>query len=136
MAWNSSDSSGCFKSSGNFYFIKKKGICKNNFIKAFGVSKKSYIGKVFSRLYIYYCGGAVNLESEYKKYYKKEFPSFIDYLMERHNLLKEEALKLNNQKSYYKVIENNPERNIDSLIEDSSINKVFISFFGGVIGED
>lgn len=136
MAWNSSDSYGCLRSSGNFYFIKNKSICRKNFLKAFGVNDKSYMGNVFSRLYTNYCGGAINLQSEYKKYYKKEFPTFIDYLMERHNLLKDEVSKLNSKKSYYKSIENNPERNVDNLIEDSDIEEVFYSFFGGVIGED
>lgn len=136
MARNSINSFGFFKSSGNFYFIKNRGISKNKFIKAFGVSKKSYMGRVFSRLFIYYCDGAINLKSEYRKYYKKEFTSFNIYLMERHNLLEKEASKLNNKKTYYKNIEYNPERNIEYLIEDSNINKVFKLFFGGVIDED
>jgi hypothetical protein len=62
---------------------------------------RSYIGQLVSRIHDYYFKNSILLKKEFKKYYKKEYSSFNDYLDKKHNLFQDEISELNYNIAYY-----------------------------------
>ena len=83
------------------YFNKSVHLNKSYFFKSLGVKSKSYIGQVISRIHDYYFINSHSLRKDYKKYYRKEYSSFNEYLDKKHNLFKHEINELNYRVAYY-----------------------------------
>ena len=98
--------------------------------KFFGVKKNSYMGSVVRRIYDYYCGGATNLYRTYRKYYKKEFSTYEEFLEKHFNLFPDEVKSISSKHLYYKDISFQPANNITNLIQDSEIAKTVKQFLG------
>lgn len=64
----------------NYYLIVKKHMNKKNFISLFNVQKGSYFYNLLIRVYNNFYACNWSIYKEYKKFYKKEFPEFEDYL--------------------------------------------------------
>lgn len=126
----------CFIIDEKFYFTKRSRMSSSMFIKHFGLKPKSPIGFVFKRLYDYYSYAAINMLSEYSRYYKKEYFTYEKYLKHKHNLSSQEVAIFNNHRAFYKEISKSPERNICNLLEDEKIKRLFYSFWEGTIHEN
>jgi hypothetical protein len=83
------------------YFNKSFYLKKSYFYKSFGVRPKSYIGQIISRIHDYYFKNSCLLKKDYKKYYKKEYSSFNDYLDKKHNLFQHEIKDLNYHAAFF-----------------------------------
>jgi len=83
------------------YYNKSYHLEKSYFFKVLGIKPKSYIGQTITRIHDYYFKNSCLLIKDYKKYYKKEYSSFIDYLEKKHNLFQHEIVKLKKHKAYY-----------------------------------
>ena len=86
------------------FFIKRNNININKFLKYFGIKKHTFMELVINDLFFNLFGNSINLYKEYRKFYKKEYPTFNDYLQQKHNLLPKEAKLFQNKNSYYKEI--------------------------------
>ncbi len=116
----------------NFYFNKIPFITsKVMFLFRSGFKRNSYMYNIFKIAYDFFCKNAINLQSDYKKYYKDEFDSFEKYLGIKHNLTKEEISCLNNNYSYYKNIAMSSDWHTLSLFYEEKFILFFSEFFGG-----
>lgn len=121
----------------NNFYIKSRKNRKRKAYTYFGVEKKSYFGRLVSRIYDYYCLGATNLFREYKKYYRKEFDSFDSFLEKRYNLFPNEIEQVNSKQLMYKEIRDGSDSHIKTLIdEDEHFLKSLEEFLGGVYNEN
>ena len=121
--------------SNHVFFLKKSTVCLGGAYKFFGVKKNSYMGSVVQRIYDYYCGGAINLYRTYRKYYKKEFSTYEEFLEKHFNLFPDEVRSISSKRLYYKDTSFQPENNITHLIEDLAIENTVKQFLGDE-GED
>lgn len=83
------------------YFNRSKKYKKSYFYKILGFYPKSYFGQVIARIYDFYFKNAKLLKKDFKKYYKKEFASFDEYLNKKHNLFNNEIEKLKPNIAYF-----------------------------------
>ena len=84
-----------------FVYTYSREINLNSFLSFFGVKKRTYFGYFFSRLYNALFCRSLDLEKEYNKYYKKEYPEYADYLSKKYNLSEEEIKELRQGKIFY-----------------------------------
>jgi len=109
------------------YFIKTKGLNKSAFRKYLGVRRKTYMDNVMVRLFSYYYSNATSLKKEYRKYYKKEFATFEEFLSQKHNLTPNEIERLL-ENAYYKDLSIVPDYDIAELMNDDTISSAVLSF--------
>ena len=83
----------CYRSNGIIFFRKHMIPKKRTVLKRLGVKPRSFAGGMISRMYDYYFDGAIDFDSEYKKYYSKEFSSTEQFIEERFNIEHERAAK-------------------------------------------
>jgi len=83
---------------------------------------------IANRLFEYYYANSTSLRREYRLYYKKEFETFNDYLMQKHNLLQSEIELLLHRKARYKDLTINSELYLDELMNDEAIHAAVTSF--------
>lgn len=121
----------------NFVFFKKS-FYTNSFMvyRYFGVKKKSYMGDLVTKMYDFYCRGAKNLYREYKRYYKKEFSSYEEFLLKKYNLFHHEVDDLSSPLLYCKDIGELKDYSIEQLCEDEEIQQTLYDFLGGRKNED
>lgn len=93
------------------------------------------MGRVIQRIFDYYCGGAINFYSTYRRYYRKEISSYTTYLEKHFNLFSEEVEQLISRKLYYKNLSFQPENDITNLTEDLAISNTVKRFLGEEIDE-
>lgn len=117
------------------FFIKRHNVTLRGAYKFFGVKKKSYMGSVVQRIFDYYCGGSINLYSTYRRYYRKEFPSYKAYLEKHFNLFPKEVAPLISRNLYYKDLSCQPESNLTNLTEDLAISNTIKRFLGEEVNE-
>ena len=122
--------------SNHVFFPKKSTVSLCGAYKFFGVKKNSYMGSVVRRIYDYYCGGAINLYRTYRKYYKKEFSTYEEFLGKHFNLFPDEVRSISSKHLYYKDISFQPENNITNLIEDLAIANTVKQFLGDEGADD
>lgn len=122
--------------SNHVFFPKKTTVSLCGAYKFFGVKKNSYMGSVVHRIYDYYCEGAINLYRTYRKYYKKEFSSYEEFLEKHFNLFPDEVRSISSKHLYYKDTSFQPENNITNLIEDSEIANTVKQFLGSEGADD
>ena len=118
------------------YFIKNPNMKKKDFLVLFYVKKNTYFYKLYGRLYDFLIGGSINLHKEYKKYYKKEYFNFKEYLIEHHNIPENMIENFYNKNSFYKYKDIGNEQPLYSLLQDSKVKQIAIEFMGGTIYED
>ena len=127
----------CYKSHGIMYFQKRKIPKKWIVLKRLGVKPGTFAGGTISRLYDYYFNGAVDFVSDYKKYYSKEFDSVAQFIEERYNIDHEDAIVF--AADHYSMKEcsiRSIERNVETLIYDEEIERLFSEAVGGIKDED
>lgn len=122
--------------SNHVFFPKKSIVSLSGAYKFFGVKKNSYMGSIVQRIYDYYCGGAINLYRTYRKYYKKEFSSYEEFLERHFNLFPDEVRSISSKHLYYKDTSFQPENNITNLIEDLAIANTVKQFLGDEGADD
>lgn len=116
----------------NFYFNRIPFVTsKFIFLYKLGFKRNSYMYNTFKKVYDFFCKNAINLQSDYKKYYKNEFDSFEKYLEIKHNLTSKEIFNLNNKYSCYKNITMCSDWNALNLFYDERCIDFFSKFFGG-----
>ena len=94
------------------------------------------MGDLISKIYDFYCDGAKNLFVEYKKYYRKEFDSYNDFLARKYNLLEFEIKELSSKFLYAKEIKDIKDYSIEQLCENEEIKELLLEFLGGKTDED
>ena len=122
--------------SNHVFFPKKTTVSLCGAYKFFGVKKNSYMGSVVHRIYDYYCEAEINLYRTYRKYYKKEFSSYEEFLEKHFNLFPDEVRSISSKHLYYKDTSFQPENNITNLIEDSEIANTVKQFLGSEGADD
>ncbi len=118
------------------FFNKRKIGSKYRIFKFFGVKEKSYAGKTLLRLYMQYFGDSELLRQTYRKYYKKEFSSYKDFLVCRYNLsdkLAEEIMKENMSCTNLSFKQDDIAYSFDA---DEELKKLFVEYVGGIRYED
>ena len=126
-----------YKHEGKVFFDRKRIPRKRSVIKSLGVKKNSFAGNMVSRLYDYYFKGAEVFRKEYRKYYKNEFETMVEFLEQRYDLERREAEKY--AKGDYAMTSCSRmsiERNIETLNYDEDLKKTFSDAVGGLIDED
>lgn len=127
----------CYKSHGIIYFQKRKIPSKHTVLKRLGVRPRTFAGRTISRLYDYYFDGAVDFISEFKKYYSKEFDSAVQFIEERYNIDHEKAIKyVDGHFSMKECSIRSIERNVETLVYDEEIKRLFSEAVGGIEDED
>ena len=110
------------------YFIKTVKFNKNAFLKYLGITKKTYMDRTMTKLFEYRYANAISLKNEYKKYYKKEFATFCNFLRQKHNLHPSEIDIFCNKRSFYKDLSIAPDLNVPELMNDEVIASAVTSF--------
>lgn len=120
-----------------YLFFEKISVkSKRKLLKYFGIRKNTYAGDVATRLYDYFYKNATNLKREYRKYYKKEFADYKDYLICRFNMPEHVAKRLCGENRYYVNLKWKGEHPGDYFEEDDVLRKKFWDFMGGLEIED
>lgn len=114
------------------FFLKSFRKTRCGAYRYWGVRRNSYASRVVDRIYDYYFAGAKNLRIEYWLYYRREFPSYEDYLIKRFNLRPKEAEKLGSFRAFYKELTFEEDEQIPQLMEDENIASALKTFSGGV----
>lgn len=108
-----------------FFFIKSPKISRLGIHLYFGAKPKSYVGRIVDRIYDYHFLGARNLKFEYIQYYRKEFPTYLEFLKRRFNLTSEESKMLNSYLAFYKDLKFNSDSDVPLLLEDENLSTLF-----------
>lgn len=122
---------------GNLVFYKKSfRSTPLGVYRFFGVKRKSYAGSIVKRIYDYYCGGAKNLFFEYLLFYKKEFESYEQFLLQKYNLFEDEIKDIISWRLYCKDLSCTPDISMTNFWEDDETKKAIKSLLGEGINED
>ena len=119
---------------GNYIFYEKKVVGSvSRLVRKFGVRRKSYAGEVVERIYYYYFGDAVNINKEYKKFYKYEFNN-LDMYLECHMGIPESVRRRLSAKKLLCVdLDSKGQRIGDSFYyDDDGLKEQFWNMVGGV----
>ena len=126
-----------YKKDGIVYFNKNVLPRKWLVLKRMGVKRNSFAGDVISRLYDYYFSGAIDLNNDFRKYYRKEYASIIDYMEQHHNICYDDAVFMaKGSYSMKNCSQNSVERNIETVNYVKDIKEAFAKAVGGFIDED
>ena len=106
------------------YFQKTKNNSYKAMLKYFKIKKNSYFSYFFKRLnYELFCN-STNLYAEYKKFYKKEFNSYEDFLSKKYNLFDCELNRFSNLKKLcYKEFSYADDKVVNTLCDDKFFNQ-------------
>lgn len=127
----------CYKIDERIYFRQKNIPRKRQVMKKMGVKRNTFAGNMISRIYDYYFQGAINFRREYKKYYRKEFPSVEKFIQEHYNIKLDAARKLaEGNYSMKECSRRSIERNIETLNYDKEFKSAFSKAVGGLEDED
>ena len=114
------------------FFNKDEIITRCDILKKYKIKRNSYAGKVLMRIYDYYFGNAININKEFKRYYKREFGTCEQYLICRFNMSKDLAKKISENKKYYVNLEWKGEEIGYTFSFDDDLRKQFWDFVGGI----
>lgn len=70
-----------------------KNISLDSFIENAKIEQKSYLGRLFGNLYIALIKSTYDLESEYSKFYSKEYLSFKEFLYKKYPRLNDDQME-------------------------------------------
>ncbi len=113
------------------FFIKNYYVNRHGIMHYFGVKKNSYAGSIIERVYDYFCMGAKSVFVEYIRYYRREFDSYNDFLLRKHNFFVKEISDINKYLLFYKNLSLTEECGITNLLDDEEFNNIIIKFLGG-----
>ena len=102
----------------------------------YGVKRKSYAGSIIKRIYDYYCGGSKNLYLEYLLCYRKEFHSFKEFLIDKHNMFEPEVEKMASWRLFCKDLSSTPDTNIRDFLEYDDMRNAIEKWLGDNTDED
>lgn len=119
-----------------FFFQKETVKSKRKLLKHFGIRRNTYAGNVVKRLHDYFYKNAIDLKREYRKYYRKEFGDYKEYLMCRLNMPEHVAQQLCNEHSCYVNLKWKGEHPGDYFEYDDALKMKFWEFVGGLEIED
>ena len=102
----------------------------------FGVKRKSYAGSIVTRIYDYFCGGSKSMYLEYLMYYRNEYSSFKEFLVDKYNLFEPEVDKIISWRLFCKDLSFTPDTNINDFLEDDNMGKAIIKWLGDNTDED
>lgn len=102
----------------------------------FGVKRRSYAGSVVRRIYDYFCGGSKSLFLEYLIYYRKEFSSFKEFLIDKYNLFESEVEEIISWRLFCKDLSSTPDTNIQNFLEYDDMRNVIYEWLGDALDED
>lgn len=105
-------------------------------IKKYGVKYNSYAGQVLKRIYQYYFGNSINLRQDYRKYYRKEYESFNDYLECHLGFPKEVINRMEGEKFLCVNLDGKGERAGESFSYEDELKKQFWEMVGGADSEN
>lgn len=123
------------KFNGFLFFNKNEVGSKSILLKKYGVKKNSYAGNVLARIYDQYFGNSIEIKKEYKRYYKKEFRDYVQYLVCRFNMPETLAIKISEEKKYYVNLNWKEEQPGSRFSYDDDLRKQFWDFVGGLEDE-
>lgn len=118
------------------FFNKRKIGSKHRIFKFFGVKEKSYAGKTLLRLYMQYFGEAELLRQTYRKYYKKEFSTYKDFLVCRYNISDKLAEVIMKENMSCTDLSSKGDDIAYSFDSDDELKKFFLEYAGGIRYED
>ena len=75
--------------------------------------------------------GAKSVFVEYIRYYRREFDSYNDFLLRKHNFFVKEISDINKYLLFYKNLSLTEECGITNLLDDEEFNNIIIKFLGG-----
>ena len=101
-----------------FVYTYSKNINSHSFLAFFGVNKHTYFAYFFRRLYTALFKRSIDLEKEYKKYYKKEYPEYHDYLSKKYNLNEDEINDLSQGKIFYLKCDSSSDSIVNTMCDD------------------
>lgn len=122
---------------GNYIFFEKRVVgSPRKLIRRYGVKHKSYAGEVLERIYYYFFGDAVDINKEYKKFYKKEYDS-LDMYLECHLGIPERVRhKISTKKLLCVDLDSKGQRIGDSFYYDDGLREQFWDMVGGIENEN
>ena len=127
----------CYKTNGRVYFRRRNIPYKRRVMKNMGVKRNTFAGNMVSRVYDYYFQGSINFRKEYRKYYRKEFASVVEFIEEHFNIEYDDAKKFaEGNYSMKDCSRHTIERNIETLNDDENFKGAFSKAVGGFINED
>ena len=96
----------------------------------FGVKRKSYAGSIVTRIYDYFCGGSKSMYLEYLMYYRKEYSSFKEFLVDKYNLFEPEVDKIISWRLFCKDLSSTPDTNIRDFLEYDDMRNAIEKWLG------
>ena len=126
-----------YKKGGILYFNNSVLPSKRIVMKRMGVKRRTFAGNVVSRLYDFYFQGALDFNKDFRKYYKKEYASIVDYMEQHHNISHDNALFMSKGSfSMKNCVRDSVERNIENINYDKELKNAFSNAIGVLIDED
>ena len=104
--------------------------------RQFGVRYNSYAGEVIQRIYHFYFGDAINLNKEYKRFYKNEFEDVDKYIACRLGIPEEVRKRLIGNRIFYVNLDEKGEDLDNSFDYDDELKNTFWDLLGGLENED
>lgn len=102
-----------------------------------GVKRRTFAGNMVARLYDFYFGKAIDFNKEYRKYYKKEYSTLVDYMEQHYNVSHEDAVFMaQGSFSMKNCFCDSVERNIETVCYDKNLMNAFSEAVGGLVDED
>ena len=125
------------KRGGILYFDNASLPSKRTIMLRMGVKRHTFAGNMVARLYDFYFGEAIDFNKEYRRYYKKEYLSLVDYMEQHHNVSHDDAVFMaKGSFSMKNCFFNSVERNIETVCTDKALMDAFSEALGGFIDED
>ncbi len=120
-----------------YIFFDKKTIGSvRKLTRQFGVRYNSFAGEVIQRIYHFYFGDAINLNKEYKRFYKNEFEDVDKYVACRLGIPKEVRKRLIGNRIFYVNLDEKGEDLDNSFDYDDELKNTFWDLLGGLENED
>lgn len=106
------------------------------FIRFLRVKRNSYAARIAYRVYNEFFGNRYNLKRYYRQYYRKEFSSCEEFLINRWNMSDELAKTLAGENYYFTYCDYKKDRLSWWFSNDKKMVNLFSKFVGGIAHEN
>lgn len=106
------------------------------FLRYLKVKRHSYAGMNAARIYNEFFGDSYSLKRYYKKYYKREFDSCAEFLVNRWNISDGLAEKLSSENYHFTFCDYKNDRLSWFFSHDEKLVELFSDFVGGIYREN
>lgn len=121
----------------HYLFFNKENIgSRRKLSRIYKIKLNSYAGRVLSRVYNFYFGNPINIQSEYRRYYKKEFKNCEDFLICRFNMPSELAKRILKESTHYVDLDYKGEEINFAFSYDDKLSDFFWNNVGGLVNEN